>query len=148
MEDEHLILLWEAANGEISNNLGNCLGLPSFSSSHNRDVSEAICLFALHGHLLHCAAWLAVQAWVVWKHGRDNQLALAAPLLWAQLSGWAGRSPPESCSETATVRFLLPAVDVGPSQTSSMSLTISLASREGSAAHQFLHKISVGRKAP
>lgn len=67
--------------------LGNYLGSPSFSSSHEREVSEAIFLLASHGFLLHCRAWLAVQAWAVWKCRQAHQLAFETQLLWAQFFG-------------------------------------------------------------
>lgn len=138
MEYEHLILLWKAAKGEISNNLGNCFGFPSFSSSHNRDVSEAICLFAFHGRLLHCTAWLAVQAWVVWKTikwtrwsagFRSNPVG-SVFMLGREASTWV----PQQDNHTL-VQFLLPAVDVGPSQASSISPAISLASAGKAQLH-------------
>lgn len=85
MEDEHRILLWEAIVKSVILTLFGCLGnylrCPSFSSCHERKVSEAICLFAFHGLLLHCTAWLAVQAWEVWKCGQVHQLGFETP--WA-----------------------------------------------------------------
>lgn len=83
--------------------LGNHLGSPPFSSSHMREVREAICLRIFHGLLLHCAAWLTVWAWEVWKCGQADQLALETQLSWAQFSCWMGRSPSKSSSETTTV---------------------------------------------
>lgn len=151
MEYEHLILLWKAAKGEISNNLGNCLGFPSFSSSHNRDVSEAICLFAFHGRLLHCTAWLAVQAWVVWKTikwTRWSAVFRSTPvgsvfMLGREASTWV----PQQDNHFSAVSAASCGCGTKPGQFR-ISRHLPGQCGEGSAAYGFLHKVSVGTKAP
>lgn len=115
--------------------LGNDISFPPFSSSHKREVREGICLCISHGLLLHCAAWLTVQAWEVWKCGQAHQLALETQLLWAQFSCWTGRSLPKSSSETTGVlcNFCYYVWTLG--QPSSASPTISLAT-SGKAQQQ------------
>lgn len=129
--------------------LGNYLGSPSFSSSHEREVSEAICPFCfswppppLYG-LACCPSLRGLEMRTGSSVGFWNTTVVGSVFM---LDREVSTRVPQ-WDNHSFVQFLLPPLDVGPAQ---LSISGHLLGQVGecSTACEFLHKVPVGRRAP